>query len=82
MPAPKRPNTAAATEAVRRRGQETMAAKLREAGWVVMEPKEADIISLIVEAAKDYYRSSGEVDDHNELMDAVRALWEFETLNS
>jgi hypothetical protein len=39
MPAPKRPNTAAATEAVRRRGQETMAAKLREAGWVVITPE-------------------------------------------
>jgi hypothetical protein len=39
MPAPKRPNTAAATEAVRRRGQESMAAKLREAGWLVVPPE-------------------------------------------
>ncbi len=39
MPAPKRPNTAAATEAVRRRGQETMAARLREAGWTVIPPE-------------------------------------------
>ncbi len=38
MPAPKRPNTTAATEAVRRRGQETMAARLREAGWTVIPP--------------------------------------------
>lgn len=42
MPAPKRPNTAAATEAVRRRGQETQAAKLRAAGWVVMSPEETE----------------------------------------
>lgn len=41
MPAPKRPNTAAATAAVRRRGQETMAAKLRAAGWVVVPPEQA-----------------------------------------
>lgn len=40
MPAPKRPNTAAATAAVRRRGQETMAAKLRRAGWVVTPPEQ------------------------------------------
>lgn len=40
MPAPKRPNTEAATAAVRRRGQETAAAKLREAGWTVIPPKE------------------------------------------
>jgi hypothetical protein len=39
MPAPKRPNTVAATAAVRRRGQETMAAKLREAGWLVVPPE-------------------------------------------
>lgn len=38
MPAPKKPNTAAATAAVRRRGQETMAAKLRKAGWLVVPP--------------------------------------------
>lgn len=38
MPAPKKPNTAAATAVVRRRGQETMAAKLRDAGWLVVPP--------------------------------------------
>jgi hypothetical protein len=43
MPAPKRPNTAAATEAVRRRGQETMARKLREAGWAVTPPEETPV---------------------------------------
>jgi hypothetical protein len=41
MPAPKNPNTAAATAAVKRRGQETMAAKLRAAGWVVIAPEKA-----------------------------------------
>lgn len=40
MPAPKTPNTAAATAAVRRRGQETMAAKLRAAGWTVTPPED------------------------------------------
>lgn len=40
MPAPKRPNTAAATAAVVRRGLETMAAKLRAAGWTVIPPEE------------------------------------------
>lgn len=42
MPAPKKPNTAAATAAVVRRGQETAAAKLREAGWLVVPPEEVD----------------------------------------
>lgn len=45
MPAPKRPNTAAATEAAaavaRRRGQETKAADLRDAGWLVFPPEQA-----------------------------------------
>lgn len=41
MPAPKKPNTTAATAAVVRRGQETMAAKLREAGWVCIPPEDA-----------------------------------------
>lgn len=39
MPAPKRPNTAAATAAVVRRGQETMARKLRAGGWLVVAPE-------------------------------------------
>jgi 3-methyladenine DNA glycosylase Tag len=42
MPAPKRPNTAAATAAVRRRGQETMARRLREAGWLVVPPEQVE----------------------------------------
>jgi len=42
MPAPKRPNTTAATAAVVRRGQETQAAKLRAAGWAVLSPEQVD----------------------------------------
>jgi hypothetical protein len=41
MPAPKNPNTAAATAAVRRRGDETAARRLREHGWLVMPPEAA-----------------------------------------
>lgn len=41
MPAPKNPNTRAATAATIRRGQETMAAKLRAAGWTVLPPDES-----------------------------------------
>lgn len=39
MPAPKTPNTAAATAAVRRRGDETAAARLRANGWLVLPPE-------------------------------------------
>jgi 3-methyladenine DNA glycosylase Tag len=46
MPAPKRPNTAKATETAaalaRRRGQETKAAALREAGWLVVPPEQVE----------------------------------------
>lgn len=42
MPAPKNPNTAAATAAVRRRGEETMAAKLRARGWKCTPPESTD----------------------------------------
>jgi hypothetical protein len=38
MPAPIRPNTAAANEATRRRGDETAARRLRDRGWLVLEP--------------------------------------------
>jgi hypothetical protein len=40
MPAPKRPNTAAATAKVVRRGQETVAAKLRAGGWLCLSPEQ------------------------------------------
>ncbi len=39
MPAPKRPNTAAATAVVRRRGDESAAARLRDHGWLVAPPE-------------------------------------------
>lgn len=39
MPAPKSPNTAAATAAVLRRGDETAAARLRSHGWLVIPPE-------------------------------------------
>ncbi len=39
MPAPKRPNTEAATAAVRRRGDETAATRLRNHGWLVVPPE-------------------------------------------
>jgi len=41
MPAPKNPNTVAATAAVRRRGDETAAARLRTHGWLVIPPEAA-----------------------------------------
>lgn len=39
MPAPKTPNTSAATAANQRRGDETAAARLRAAGWLVVPPE-------------------------------------------
>lgn len=42
MPAPKKPNTAAATAAVRRRGDETAAARLRSHGWLALPPEAVD----------------------------------------
>ena len=39
MPAPNRPNTAAASAVVRRRGDETAAARLRKHGWLVVPPE-------------------------------------------
>lgn len=53
MPAPKRPNTAAATAAVRRRGDETAAARLRNHGWIVIPPEGvADLPPEVVESAQ------------------------------
>lgn len=42
MPAPKKPNTAAATAAVRRRGDETAAVRLRSHGWLTLPPEAVD----------------------------------------
>lgn len=69
MPAPKRPNTAEATRIAaakaRRRGQETMAAKLREAGWLVFPPEQAAEIEAILHDAMDDMALRGHlVDDH------------------
>lgn len=50
MPAPMRPNTAAATAATRRRGDETAAARLRSHGWIVVPPEvAADLPADVIE---------------------------------
>lgn len=60
MPAPKRPNTAAATEATKRRGQETMAAKLREAGWAALTPEDVTYLDLLPdEELRAFVRAGG-----------------------
>lgn len=47
MARPKNPNTVAATAATIRRGQESKAAALRQAGWLVLDPETvADPVSL------------------------------------
>ena len=47
MPAPKNPNTAAATAAVIRRGHNTLASKLRKAGWLPIPPETiAEMLSM------------------------------------
>lgn len=56
MPAPKNPNTAAATAAVRRRGDETAAARLRAHGWLVLPPEAvtelpADVVERVNDVA-------------------------------
>lgn len=56
MPAPKRPNTEPASAAVRRRGQETAAAKLRAAGWIVAEPGVAGAAEALVAAVAELSR--------------------------
>lgn len=53
MPAPIRPNTEAASAVVRRRGQETAAAKLNAAGWLVITPESADAVREVIQRAKD-----------------------------
>lgn len=61
MPAPKSPNTAAATAAVRRRGQETAAAKLREAGWVVIPPERVAELSRLLFEAREHVEMYADV---------------------
>lgn len=48
MPAPKRPNTARATETVIRRGDDTAAARLREHGWLAVPPEAVALLSARV----------------------------------
>ena len=52
MPAPKNPNTAAATAVLVRRAQERKAAELTAAGWLVFAPESADAVRVLVEQAK------------------------------
>jgi hypothetical protein len=57
MAAPKNPNTASATAAVRRLGQNTKAHKLREAGWAAIPPETiAEMLSLDDAEAGRYLR--------------------------
>lgn len=54
MPAPRTPNTAAATAAVLRRGDETAAARLRSHGWIVVPPEAvADLPAEVVQRASN-----------------------------
>jgi hypothetical protein len=64
MPAPKNPNTAAATAAVRRRGDETAAARLRAHGWFAVPPWIAnELRAEIAEMIADWWgRSATEAD--------------------
>lgn len=55
MPAPHTPNTAAATAAVLRRGDETAAARLRRHGWLPIPPEalaelSADVLAQVQHA--------------------------------
>lgn len=54
MPAPKNPNTAAATAAVLRRGDETAAKRLYERGWYLVAPDRADEVRAIVAGSGSY----------------------------
>lgn len=67
MPAPRRPNTAAATAAVRRRGDETAAARLRTHGWLVIPPEvltelPADVVDRINNALAEHGQPAEEED--------------------
>lgn len=66
MPAPKKPNTAAATAAVRRKKQDRMAAELRQAGWTVIPSDDADLYWAVADAIK-------EVEAHRAYLAAVDA---------
>jgi predicted aspartyl protease len=66
MPAPKRPNTAAATATVRRRGDETAAVRLRDHGWLVIPPEvvaelPAEIVERVNNVLAAVVRTPGDV---------------------
>lgn len=77
MAAPKRPNTAAATAAVVRRGHETIAKKLRAAGWTVTEHQLARGINLLTardEMALDCTRCDREIWHHDQAHEPLQVL--------
>ncbi len=53
MPAPRRPNTAAATAAVVRRAQERKANELTAVGWLVVPPEHALAVARVLAATAD-----------------------------
>lgn len=59
MPAPRKPNTAAATAAVRRRGDVTAAARLRDHGWLVVPPERVAVLPDAVRLALDTMTDQG-----------------------
>jgi hypothetical protein len=59
MAAPKTPNVAAAAAKRRRQGQETMAQKLRAAGWEVTPPPECITCGARLHWCDDMYACTG-----------------------
>jgi hypothetical protein len=57
MPAPKKPNTSAATEKRLRKGDATAAARLRGRGWLVFPPQ---VVKLIPAAVLERLRQLSE----------------------
>lgn len=78
MPAPKNPNTTAATTARIRAGQETAATRLRSAGWTVRPPEEDPVPD-----APGLYLSDTIADDSlfHSLGDNAVALWTYGLLD-
>lgn len=71
MPAPKRPNTAAATAAVRRRGDETAAARLRSHGWLAVPPEAIEgLRDEIAEMTADWW-GRGVIDADRDLAQQI-----------
>lgn len=59
MPAPKNPSTAAATAAVRRKGQEAKAAALHAEGWFLVAPERAEEVRLLISTSSSYTEDRG-----------------------